>query len=134
MTSRRCCGMNRVAMHIGDWNALRYITVPHSLGPLLMLMDDRIVQAGGAHSGVWHSAGQGTELPRHGGGIIQNPEGGGHQAVTQPGRITPVNPLLFVVWGPKGWWKMGVKEGWVGSQGGHYIEEEAETRHVFDRN
>ena len=34
---------------------------------------------------------------------IQDAEGGGHQAVAQPGRIAPVNPLLFVVRRPRGW-------------------------------
>jgi predicted dehydrogenase len=102
----------------------------HSLGPLLMLMDDRVVQAGGAHAGYGVVPDRGPSCLNMQVALFKTQKGAVIKLLRSQVALRP-SIHFYSLYGTKGMVESGREGGWKGTRGRLYIEEEAETRHVF---
>ena len=98
----------------------------HTLGPLLTLMDDRIVEACGMPRGL-------PQVPRaedHRGfldievGLFQTQKGAIDQDPAQPGGAPAPHMVCYSLYGTKGYIETGREGGWGDTQGRAFFEDE----------
>lgn len=102
----------------------------HSLGPLLMLMDDRVVQATGAHSGYSTVPDRGPSCLNMEVALFRTQKGGVIKILRSQVALRP-SIHFYSLYGTKGMVESGREGGWAGTRGRLYIEEEAETPDIF---
>ncbi|MCX6047707.1 MAG: Gfo/Idh/MocA family oxidoreductase [Chloroflexi bacterium] len=107
----------------------RYTRAPiwycaHCLGPLLTLMDDRIVKATGVHSGKNIYPDEGLGFLDMEVGLFQTQKGSTIKILRS--QVAPRHPemIFYSLYGTKGFVENGREGGWGGTKGRLYIEGE----------
>jgi predicted dehydrogenase len=101
----------------------------HCLGPLLTLMDDRIVKATGAHSGKNIYPGEeGLGFLDMEIGLFQTQKGATIKILRS--QVAPRHPemIFYTLYGTKGFVENGREGGWGGTKGRLYIEGEMDKK------
>lgn len=97
----------------------------HCLGPLLMLMDDRIVKATGLHSGKNIYPGEeGLGFLDMEIGLFQTEKGATIKILRSQVAPRHHELIFYSLYGTKGFVETGREGGWGGTQGRLYLEEE----------
>jgi predicted dehydrogenase len=102
----------------------------HSLGPLLMLMEDRVVQATGAHSGYGTVPNRGPSCLNMEVALFKTQKGAVIKVLRSQVALRP-SIHFYSLYGTKGMVENGREGGWTGSRGRLYVEEEAGGSHEF---
>lgn len=96
----------------------------HCLGPLLTLMDDRIVKATGVHSGQNIYPNEGLGFLDMEVGLFQTQKGSTIKILRS--QVAPRHPemIFYTLYGTKGFVENGREGGWGGTKGRLYIQDE----------
>lgn len=102
----------------------------HSLGPLLMLMDDRVVQAAGADSGYGTVPNRGPSCLNMEVALFKTAKGAVIKLLRSQVALRP-SIHFYSLYGTKGMVESGREGGWQETHGRMYVEEEANDQHEF---
>ena len=102
----------------------------HSLGPLLMLMNDRVVQVGGAHSNYGIAPNKGPGCLNMEVALFKTQKGAVIKILRSQVALRP-SIHFYSLYGTRGMVESGREGGWAGTRGRLYVEEEAGGEHIF---
>jgi predicted dehydrogenase len=104
----------------------------HSLGPLLMLMDDRVVQATGAHSGYGIVPDRGPSCLNMEVALFKTQKGAVIKVLRSQVALREPSMHYYSLYGTKGCVENGREGGWVETNGQLYVEGEMGADRGFE--
>jgi predicted dehydrogenase len=103
----------------------------HSLGPLLLLMEDRIVQATGAHAGYGILPDRGPSCLNMEVALFKTQKGAVIKLLRSQVALREPPIHYYSLYGTRGFVENGREGGWTGTQGKLYVEEEMGAERGF---